>query len=118
MRNWTIRARIAVSFAVILALMIVTAGVAYTRLMRIEQLTDKIDYDDLPGLYYSTQIVVDRITNYSNTEEYVLQTDPAAEQKLQAAILSSRNQTQTTCPAASIASGRTNSATSRAASTA
>src|SRR5260221_13291453 len=95
MKNWTIRARIGVSFAVILALMIVMGGAAYTRLMRIEQLTDDIDNDILPGLYYSNQIAADRIANYSHTEQYVLQTDPAVKQKLQAGILASRNQTKT-----------------------
>ena len=39
MKNLTIRRRIVVSFAVILALMMVMAAVAYTRLIRIEQIT-------------------------------------------------------------------------------
>src|SRR5229473_8243360 len=95
MKNLTIRRRIVVSFAVILALMMVMAGVAYTRLMRIEQLTSKIELDTLPGLDYSHLIVVDRIMNYSLTQQYVLQTDMAMKQKLREAILESRGYAET-----------------------
>jgi len=95
MKNWTIRWRIAASFAVILALMAVTAAAAYTRLVRIEQLTTGIERDILPGLHYSNQIVVDRMANYSLTEEYALQTDAAVKQQLQAAIMASRDYTKT-----------------------
>ena len=63
------------SFAVILALMTVMAAVAYTRLVRIAQLTSNIETDSLPGLKYSSQILVDRLANYSLTEQYALQTD-------------------------------------------
>jgi methyl-accepting chemotaxis protein WspA len=95
MKNWTIRTRIAVSFAVILALMAGMAAVAYTRLIRIEQLSSGIDKDILPGLKYSNQIVADRIANYSLTEQYALQSDPAIKQKLRSAILASRDYTKT-----------------------
>ena len=95
MKNWTIRWRIAASFAVFLALMAVTAAAAYTRLVRIEQLTTRIEKDIMPGLHYSNQIVVDRMANYSLTEEYALQTDAAAKQQLQAAIMASRDYTKT-----------------------
>src|SRR5882672_7774160 len=90
MKNLTIRRRIVASFAVILALMMVMAGVAYTRLMRIEQLTSSIVLDALPGLDYTQIIVVDRITNYSLTQQYVLQPSLEAKQKLRSAILESR----------------------------
>ena len=50
MKNLTIRRRIVVSFAVILALMMVMAAVAYTRLIRIEQLTSSIELEALPAL--------------------------------------------------------------------
>jgi methyl-accepting chemotaxis protein WspA len=94
MKNWTIRARIAVSFAVILALMMVMGAVAYTRLTRIEQLTSGIDKNTLPGLNYSHQVVVNQIANYSLTEQYALQSDVAIRQKLQSAILASRDYTK------------------------
>jgi len=90
MKNLTIRRRIVVSFAVILAVMMVMAGVAYTRLVRIGQLTTSIELDTLPGLDYTHLIVVDRIANYSLTQQYVLQTDMEMRDKLRAAILESR----------------------------
>jgi methyl-accepting chemotaxis protein WspA len=95
MKKWTIRARIAVSFTVILALMMVMATVAYTHLIRIEQLSLHIDTHILPGLKYSHQVAVDQIANYSLTEQYALQTDVATKQKLQAAVLTSRDYTKT-----------------------
>jgi methyl-accepting chemotaxis protein WspA len=90
MKNLTIRRRIVASFAVILALMMVMAAVAYNRLVRIEQLTSTIELDTLPGLDYSQLIVVDRMANYSLTQQYVLQTDMAMREKLRSAILESR----------------------------
>src|SRR5437773_6509047 len=90
MKNLTIRRQIMASFAVILALMMVRAAVEYTRLMRIEQLTSSIELEALPGLDYTHLIVVDRIANYSLTQQYVLETDMAMKQKLRSAILESR----------------------------
>ena len=78
MKDWTIRRRIWTSFAVILALMTVTATIAYTRLARIEQLTSGIETDILPRLNSSNQIMVERMANYSLTQEYVLETDRVA----------------------------------------
>ncbi len=95
MKNWTIRVRIAFSFAVILTLMILMATVAYTRLVRIEQLTDGIEKNIVPGLNYSNQIVIDRIANYSLTEQFALEADPAVRQKLQEGIMAGRTYTKT-----------------------
>ena len=90
MKKLTIRWRIMGSFAVILALMVIMAAVAYTRLKQIERQSILIETDSLPGLTYTNQILLDRIANYSLTQEFVLQTDVTAKQKLQAAILASR----------------------------
>jgi methyl-accepting chemotaxis protein WspA len=90
MKNLTIRWRIMTSFAVVLALMVIMAAVAYTRLTTIERQTQLIANDSVPGLTHTNQIVVDRIANYSLTQEFVLQTDMPRKQKLQAAILASR----------------------------
>jgi methyl-accepting chemotaxis protein WspA len=90
MKDWTIRRRIWASFAVILALMTVTATIAYTRLARIEQLTNGIETDILPRLNSSNQIMVERMANYSLTQEYVLETDVSNRTNLHAAILASR----------------------------
>ena len=75
MKDWTIRRRIWASFAVILALMMVMATVAYTRLARIEQLTTGIETEILPRLNVSNQIMVERMANYSLTQEYELEPD-------------------------------------------
>jgi methyl-accepting chemotaxis protein WspA len=90
MKILTIRWRIVASFAVILALMMAMAGVAYTRLVRIEQLRSSIELDMLPGLDYSHLIVVDRMANYSLTQQYVLEADLATRERLRSAILDSR----------------------------
>src|SRR5713101_8204361 len=95
MKNLTIRRRIVASFAVILALMTVMAAVEYRRLMLIEQLSSSIELDTLPGLDYTHLIVVDRIANYSLTQQYVLETDMAMRQTLRAAILESRSYAET-----------------------
>ena len=90
MKNLTIRWRIMASFAVVLVLMMTMAAMAYISLMTIERATTVIAGDAVPGLIHSNQILVDRIANYSLTQEFALQTDAAAKQKLQTAILASR----------------------------
>lgn len=72
MRNWTIRQRILVSFAVILALMVVMGGVAYTRLALIEQKATTIQQDAIPGLDYSAQLMTALVTGFSLTQERLL----------------------------------------------
>lgn len=51
---WTIRTRILVSFAFILAVILLTAVVAYDRQSAIETSAASLRDDALPGLYYST----------------------------------------------------------------
>jgi methyl-accepting chemotaxis protein WspA len=92
MKNLTIRLRIVASFAVVLALMVVTAGVAYTRLLNIEGQATVIATEAVPGLTYTNQIVLQRRANYSLTEDFLRQTDPAARKQLHAAILASREE--------------------------
>jgi len=88
---WTIRWRIVISFTLVLSLMATMAAVTYTRLLPVERMAGQIDQSTLPGLNLSQQILVDRIANYSLTEEYALQTDAAAREKLRQAILTSRD---------------------------
>jgi methyl-accepting chemotaxis protein WspA len=90
MKNLTIQGRIIASFAVVLALMMAMAAVAYIRLVNIERATVVIVSDALPGLTYTNQVLLDRIANYSLMQEFVLQTDMAGKQKKQAAMLASR----------------------------
>jgi len=56
MKNWTIKQRILGSFAVILMLMVIMAGIAYTRLAKIDDEATSLRQDSTPGLYYSTMI--------------------------------------------------------------
>jgi methyl-accepting chemotaxis protein WspA len=86
MKNWSIRQRILGSFAAILALMIVMGGVAYTRLASIEQKTEELDKDSLPGVYYSTKLTSTWITDYALTEAHVLQEDMAAMRQVESQL--------------------------------
>ncbi|VVD62962.1 methyl-accepting chemotaxis sensory transducer [Pandoraea iniqua] len=56
MKHWSIRHRILASFGLILALMALMAGVAYTRLAAIEREAFSVESDSTPGLYYSTML--------------------------------------------------------------
>lgn len=82
MKNRSVRQRILVTLAVVLALMVVMGAVALTKLARIEQEATHLHRDSLPGLYYSTQILVVRIVDYSLTQQHVLSGDRIAKQKL------------------------------------
>jgi methyl-accepting chemotaxis protein WspA len=55
-KHWSIRHRILASFGLILALMALMAGVAYTRLIAIEEEAHSVETDSTPGLYYSTML--------------------------------------------------------------
>jgi methyl-accepting chemotaxis protein WspA len=90
MKNLTIRRRIMASFAVVVALMVIMATLAYTRFVNVQSQATWIATDALPGLTYANQIVVERIANYSLTQEFVLHDDMASKLKLSAAILASR----------------------------
>jgi len=90
MKRLTIRRRIIVSFAVVLALFAFMAAVAHTRLVDIERQATVIGSDAVPGLIYTNRIVVDQITNYSLTQEFVLQGETAAKQKIQADVQARR----------------------------
>ncbi|VVD89207.1 methyl-accepting chemotaxis sensory transducer [Pandoraea capi] len=56
MKHWSIRHRILASFGLILALMALMAGIAYTRLSAIEAEARSVEDDSAPGLYYSTML--------------------------------------------------------------
>lgn len=90
MRNLTIRHRIAASFALILALMLVTTAVQYYRLMNVERFANRMEVDSLPALNYAGRMSLARFENYALTQELVLQSDPGVKQQLRSQILSSR----------------------------
>jgi methyl-accepting chemotaxis protein WspA len=84
MKNWTIRQRLLGSFAVILALMMIMGGIAYTRLAAIEKAATSAAADFIPGLYYSTEIRACLLMSYSLTVEELGQSDILATERLQA----------------------------------
>lgn len=90
MITWTIRQRILGSFAAVLALMIAMGGLAYTRLERVEQDATSIQ-DSLPGVYYSTQLMVAWATNYSLTEQHILEEDEAEMRKVESELQAKRS---------------------------
>ncbi len=98
MKNLKIRTRILISFGVILMLMVIVAAVGYNRLVQIERLSDRIAADSVPGLNYTSQVLVSRTANYSLTQEYVLQPDMGARQKLEEAIAAGRVAMDTLMP--------------------
>jgi methyl-accepting chemotaxis protein WspA len=83
MNNWTIRQRLLVSFALILALMLIGAIITYTRLVTIEKAAVSAATDSIPGLYYSTEIASNVIMTYALTVEQLGQGDVLATQKLE-----------------------------------
>ena len=88
MKNWTIRQRILGSFAVVLGLMLVMGTVAYTRLLTVEQEGKSIQEDTYPGMKYSSQLMAAWEENYAWTEGRILQTNPTAEESLDAELKS------------------------------
>ncbi len=56
MKHWSIRHRILASFGLIIALMALMAGIAYSRLAAIDQEANNVETDSTPGLYYSTML--------------------------------------------------------------
>ena len=90
MKNRTIRQRILVSFAAILALMMVMVAVAYTYLVHIELETIAVQTDSLPGVYYGTQIMSAWLVSYALTQDYVLQEDRAGKQILESKLQANR----------------------------
>jgi methyl-accepting chemotaxis protein WspA len=55
-KNWTVRLRIQASFAVIIAIMLLMAGMSYMQLRNIEHEGDRVLTDSVPGMYYISKI--------------------------------------------------------------
>jgi methyl-accepting chemotaxis protein WspA len=71
MNNWTIRQRLIGSFVLILAMMIVMAGVAYTRLATIDRNAASAAHQSIPGLHQSTRVLGNLIMSYALTVEQI-----------------------------------------------
>jgi methyl-accepting chemotaxis protein WspA len=89
MNNWTIRWRIVLSFGIVLALLVVMAGVAYTSLRRIERETVAAQTDWAPGLFQAVELRKNLNVDFILMRDYELQLDAAGRRSIEA-------QTQTT----------------------
>jgi methyl-accepting chemotaxis protein WspA len=90
MKNYTIRARILVSFAVVLAVMLLLGGVAYTQLAHIEEQASGVEAGTAPGLYYGTQIMLASLVDYSLLQAEVIENEPAAIRAVEPEIQANR----------------------------
>jgi methyl-accepting chemotaxis protein WspA len=86
MNGWTIRRRVLFSFALIVALMIVTGGVALQRLTRIDDFATELQTDSLPGLQISAQMMSTLLDNYALVQDHVIATSQEKMQALEAAF--------------------------------
>jgi methyl-accepting chemotaxis protein WspA len=70
-KNWTLRHRILASFAVIIAIMLLMIVASYTRLQKIEDSSDDVRTDSMPGVYYSSMIRSAFVDSYVYTQQLV-----------------------------------------------
>lgn len=71
MKNWTLRHRILASFAVIIAIMLLMIVASYTRLQKIEDSSDNVRTDSMPGVYYSSMIRSAFVDSYVYTQQLI-----------------------------------------------
>ena len=91
MKSWSIRQRILLSFALVIAMMIAMAVIAYVRLTNIEAHAISLQTRSLQALDSSTQIFLAWQENYSLTQSLVIQADPAAFNKVKEQLDASRS---------------------------
>jgi len=70
-KNWTLRHRILASFAVIIAIMLLMIVASYTRLQKIEDSSDDVRTDSMPGVYYSSMIRSAFVDSYVYTQQLI-----------------------------------------------
>ncbi len=78
MKNWSLKQRILASFTVILTIMCVMAGLAYSRLSAIDREATVLREDSMAGLYYSTSARAAWFEGLLITQEMVEVTDDIA----------------------------------------
>jgi len=79
MKNWTLRQRLLASFAALIAIMLLMAGMAYAHLLSIERSERKLQTDALPGLYYTDRIR-GRVAHNLLLAQQLLAVAPSSEQ--------------------------------------
>ena len=80
----TIRRRIILSFAVVLALTIVIGGIAFLYFQKIEATVHTVETDTVPGLYYSGALLASETVSHSLLEALSIEEDNAERTKLTA----------------------------------
>ena len=95
MNNWTIRQRILGSFALILGLMFLMGGIAYTQLASIKEKTEELERDSLPGVYYSGRIARSLILDFALTAEHILEADATKMQHIASKLETNRTEMET-----------------------
>lgn len=71
MKNWTLRHRILASFAVIIAIMLLMIVASYTRLQKIEESSDNVRTDSVPGVFYSSMIRSSFVDSFVYTQQLI-----------------------------------------------
>jgi methyl-accepting chemotaxis protein WspA len=90
MKNWTIRRRILLSFALVVGAMMVMGAVAYIELTRIDEAATEVTEDALPELAFSWGMLAALIEDQSITLELVLEQNADEFEELTAEIHSHR----------------------------
>jgi methyl-accepting chemotaxis protein WspA len=75
MKEWTIRRRVLLSFALVLALMSVMGGVALQRLAQVQAEARELQEDSLPGAELSSQMLLTAIENYALLQRHIISDD-------------------------------------------
>ena len=86
MKSWTIRQRVAGGFALKLALMTLISAVALRQLHDIDQASNRLRADSLPGLQLSSRITVAALTSYGLAQQHVISVDNDVMGKLEEVI--------------------------------
>lgn len=90
MKSLTIRRRIMISFAAILAVMTAMAGASYFWFLETERQVVEVETKTVPGLYVSAQLVANWTEARGLAREFVLADNPAEQQQVADAIAANR----------------------------
>jgi methyl-accepting chemotaxis protein WspA len=82
MKNWTIRTRLIVSVALILALIVAMGSLSTVRLLRVQAAGEHLAKDSLPGLLYSGDLALAWSADYILIERYELVEERAAKEEM------------------------------------
>jgi methyl-accepting chemotaxis protein WspA len=82
MKNWTIRTRLIVSVALILALIVAVGSLSTVRLLRVQAAGEHLVKDSLPGLLYCGDLALAWSADYILIERYELVEERAAKEQM------------------------------------